>query len=1563
MAGREPVAIVAVVVRTTDGRTTGELRQCLFDGVAWAERAGTAVAAEPLWNAVEEAVGTTRLPTQGTVVVGTGAGRVVERLAVAGHPTTALTVGSGAGGAAVSGASALEAAVLAFDTGGVRAAVVAVVDPVVPELAVVLVLKRPADARQDGDLVSALVEDRDGPPDLVVGRQPDEGAAGFDVAAIAGAHAAADLFAVACAALAVGHRAVPRPGAPARPWLGGRTAEVVTATGRVRLRSADVVPWVVGAPVDLRVYSGSDRDEVLSALAAGRSADSGPARLVVWSTEGRPLRDVEEAAGRWLSGGGPRPDNAVYRDSPLIGEVAFVFGNGAAAYRGMGADLLLAFPDLVTDLEDRYGPVQDLLDRTPGADSTLPWALRQIWGAGALAGLHRQVTGRLLGIRPDAVLGYSSGEMTAMVTMDVWRHPAEAMLRVRESWLYTSGVVGEFQVLHEAWRRGGVPGESWACHLVHASADRVQHALAGERAAHLMLVNAPESCVIGGDATACARVTARLGAGVGWEIDYPIVAHVPELAGVREQLRQLYHHPTAEVGGTRFYSCATTGWYHPTPETVADALTTQLLGTADFAGTVRRAWQDGVRVFVEHGPRGLCSEWVQQVLEGRDHLAVALDAPRTGGVRHLVRVVAELLAAGVRVDVDALLQRLSPRSRRPVEADSAASPPPAVPVAHHALLAGLHQEHVEREGVVHRTFLDLRAQVDAVLRGGGTTAVVDRLPDPPREAVVAAPATAPLAVVRPAAVWPIVDPANGDSPRVPEAAAGPVLDREQLERHAAGRVSELFGPLFAAQDGFRRQTRLPQPPVLLVDRVVALDAEPASMGRGVIRTETDPRLDDWYVDPTGRVAPALLTELGQGNILLMSWLGVDLRTGGERAYRVLSCELTYHGSPPVAGETVEFETAVESFIEHDGLLLAAFRADCRVAGQPRLTVRDARAGFFTEAELAGGEGVGWRPEDEDYPVQGPVDPPVRRSTRTRFGPEEVRALAGGRPVDCFGPGWRETRAHVRTPRIADGKLLILDEVPRLEFEGGPWGRGHLRAESALAEDEWFFSGHFEGDPCMPGSLMLQGCLQAMAFYLTATGCTLERDGWRFEPVPDRPVRLTCRTQATPRNHRVSYEVFVREFSTGSRPTLIADVLCSVDGVGALHGRGLGLRLVPDWPLSLPHSRPSALERSAGSATRRDDRPVAEVDGFRFDHASLLACAWGRPSEAFGPSSAELDEAERIAPRCPGPPYHFMSRIAAVTGTMGGRRPGGVVEVEYDVPNEAWFFDQDDSGVMPFAVMLEAALQPCGWLAAYTGGFDPVRKFRNLDGTATVLASVRPGASVLRTRAEMTGSATSGATTIQKFEVTCRLGEVTVLTMSTVFGFFPPAAFVGQAGLPVTEAERAALGRTSGYRRELRTARADHRVGEPRLSGDMLLMLDRITGYWPEGGRAGLGRVRGEKEIDPGEWFFRAHFFQDPVQPGSLGLEAMGQLLRWYAVERRLTAGFARPRFEPVALGRPVNWKYRGQVLPTDRVVTVEAEVLRIDEGVHIGLVVAATRLWVDDRCIYEAEQALRVVEG
>src|SRR5262249_49161594 len=108
---------------------------------------------------------------------------------------------------------------------------------------------------------------------------------------------------------------------------------------------------------------------------------------------------------------------------------------------------------------------------------------------------------------------------------------------------------------------------------------------------------------------------------------------------------------------------------------------------------------------------------------------------------------------------------------------------------------------------------------------------------------------------------------------------------------------------------------------------------------------------------------------------------------------------------------------------------------------------------------------------------------------------------------------------------------------------------------------------------------------------------------------------------------------------------------------------------------------------------------------------------------------------------------------------------------------------------------------------------------------------------------------------------------------------------------------------------------------------MLGMLDRIDCYIPEGGSAHLGFIEGTKTVRADEWFFAAHFYQDPVTPASLGLEAMLQMLKVVAGQRWRAGPGAR--FE-ANLGKH-RWMYRGQVVPANRQVRVQAVVTARDD--------------------------------
>lgn len=785
---------------------------------------------------------------------------------------------------------------------------------------------------------------------------------------------------------------------------------------------------------------------------------------------------------------------------------------------------------------------------------------------------------------------------------------------------------------------------------------------------------------------------------------------------------------------------------------------------------------------------------------------------------------------------------------------------------------------------------------------------------------------------------------------------GPHFTREQLLIHSDGRISDIFGPAFESQDNYALQVRMPKPPLLLADRVLGIEGEAGKLGAGRIWTETDVAADAWYLQH-GRMPAGVMIEAGQADLMLVSWQGIDAHNRGERVYRLLGCELTYHGDLPRVGETLRFDIHLDGHAAQGDVRLMFFHYDSMNGERRQLSVRKGQAGFFTAAELAESAGCLWSPESQDIVPEPRLDAPEVRCPPRALDRVQLEAFAAGDTAACFGPGFELARTHTRSPAIHGGRMLLLDRVTELDQQGGPWQRGYLRAELDIDPKQWFFDGHFKNDPCMPGTLMFEACLQAMAIHLAGCGYTLKRDGWHFQPVPELPYQLQCRGQVIPSSKCLVTEVFVEERIAGPVPTLYADLLCTVDGLKAFHARRVALELVPDWPLE---SDPDAGSDDSG-------RDVAVVDGFAFDQRAVLACALGKPSTAFGPMYRRFDGPMRVA-RLPSPPYLFISRIAEVHGPNGVMKAGARVVAEYDLPDSVWYLDENGCRTMPFAVLLEAALQPCGWLSSYVGSALTVESelgFRNLDGEGTVLAELRGGDGILRTEVELTDVSASAGMIIESFSVRCWLGEREVYRLRTVFGFFPPEALANQAGLPRSAAQTEQLTRESDSRIDLDAAPSAFFASDrPRLPGSMLRMIDRIEGWWPEAGAASLGQLRAVKDIDPGEWFFRAHFFQDPVQPGSLGLEAMLQCLQAAALLKGLDEGIEAARFECIALDRAHQWKYRGQVLPHNRQVHTTLELTAIEHDARGVVLLGDASLWVDGMRIYEAKGlGLRVVAG
>ncbi|MGC6509213.1 MAG: beta-ketoacyl synthase N-terminal-like domain-containing protein [Myxococcota bacterium] len=874
----------------------------------------------------------------------------------------------------------------------------------------------------------------------------------------------------------------------------------------------------------------------------------------------------------------------------------------------------------------------------------------------------------------------------------------------------------------------------------------------------------------------------------------------------------------------------------------------------------------------------------------------------------------------------------------------------------------LHQQYLAHQHAMNQLLLSVRGQAPVQINQSHHNVILPQVVKPqPLPASVQAPkqhresdASGPKPITRPTTKPEVQSKASSDTDLLSHTVAksapepsGLQLDYEGLKIHASGRISEIFGPIFKPQDDHRIQTRMPEPPLLLAGRMTGLTAEAGSMKTGTIWTETDVNADSWWLH-VGRMPAGIMIESGQADLMLISYLGIDLLSDGDRAYRLLGCELMYHDDLPEVGDTLCYDIHVDGHANQGPIRIFFFHYDCRINGQPRLTVRQGQAGFFTKEELANSAGILWTPESQDIDLDSPLDPPEGAVTG-EYSVQDIRAFSEGRPWECFGSACLRTQTHTRTPRIQAGEMLFLNGPLTLDPTGGPWKRGYLRCEVDIQSKDWFFDGHFKNDPCMPGTLMFEGCLQAMAFVLTAYGYTNRRDGWRFQPMRKRAYPLRCRGQVTPKSKKLIYEVFIESVSSGPEPHLVADLLCTIDGLKAFHARGMGLELVPDYPIS---TLPELLRDP--SQTHGD--PIAtDANGFPFDWEAMIKSALGRPSEAFGAMYKPFDGHRQVA-RLPGPPYHFMSRVTDIQGNLGTCEVGTKITLAYDIPPSAWYFSESAYPTMPFCVLLEAALQPCGWLASAVGSaltVDEDLSFRNLDGEGRLLAELGPEDGTLYTEVKITNISKSAGMIIEAFELRCYTKDKEVYELKTVFGFFPQVALDNQVGLPTSTEQRGALTQSSIEPIVFLDGDA-YTCGSAALPKTMLRMIDRITGWDKTGGTAGLGFARAEKDVDPSEWFFKAHFFQDPVQPGSLGIEAMIQLVQWIMLENGTHRDMKKPRFECLATEMPMTWQYRGQVLPENKVIGTTVDVLDFIQEDKACVLVVNASLWVDKKRIYQA---------
>jgi 3-hydroxymyristoyl/3-hydroxydecanoyl-(acyl carrier protein) dehydratase len=145
--------------------------------------------------------------------------------------------------------------------------------------------------------------------------------------------------------------------------------------------------------------------------------------------------------------------------------------------------------------------------------------------------------------------------------------------------------------------------------------------------------------------------------------------------------------------------------------------------------------------------------------------------------------------------------------------------------------------------------------------------------------------------------------------------------------------------------------------------------------------------------------------------------------------------------------------------------------------------------------------------------------------------------------------------------------------------------------------------------------------------------------------------------------------------------------------------------------------------------------------------------------------------------------------------------------------------------------------------------------------------------------------------------------------------------------------------------------------------DMRHSLDKCF-FSPRGGRYNKGYIYGETHVDPNAWFFKCHFFQDPVMPGSMGVDLFYQSLELTLcqfLENKETTSDSCVHYlnNNISVtfdsGHELTWAYRGQVNQGHHHLVIDVHISEINKAMNSVSVLAEASLWVDGLRIYEVK--------
>ncbi|HEU0197934.1 MAG TPA: beta-ketoacyl synthase N-terminal-like domain-containing protein, partial [Nevskiaceae bacterium] len=350
---------------------------------------------------------------------------------------------------------------------------------------------------------------------------------------------------------------------------------------------------------------------------------------------------------------GGQPGTLIAADS-----VAFLFPGQGAQYVGMGREVALYCEELRAALEladrqllprfpqrlsQRILPPTAFVPAEQDAQKAALTDTRVAQPAIGAVSLGYLWLARRLALHAGATAGHSYGEYAALLAAGVLG---------AEDFLELSAVRGQAMAMAataENVDHGTMAAINAPRHVVEALIKEYTELRVANH-------NAPEQSVISGDVADIEAVLERCRAQGIRASRLPVSAafHTPRMNGARAPLTAAIHAAHFNTPRATVYSNTLGAAYPSDVDAIRAQLDEHLLSSVEFVQEIGAMYDAGARVFIEVGPKNICTGLAQRILAGHDDVhCVALDG-NGGGLRGLLLGLAELWSAGVALDLGQL---------------------------------------------------------------------------------------------------------------------------------------------------------------------------------------------------------------------------------------------------------------------------------------------------------------------------------------------------------------------------------------------------------------------------------------------------------------------------------------------------------------------------------------------------------------------------------------------------------------------------------------------------------------------------------------------------------------------------------------------------------------------------------------------------------------------------------------------------------------------------------------------------------------------------------------------